>query len=37
MLGFGDNLKDQDIDSALAYIKSFWPDDVYQQQINLSK
>ena len=37
MLGFGDNLKDEDIDSVLAYIKSFWPDDVYQQQINLSK
>ena len=37
MLGFEDNLKDQDIDSVLAYIKSFWPDDVYQQQINLSK
>ena len=37
MLGFEDNLKDQDIDSVLTYIKSFWPDDVYQQQINLSK
>jgi mono/diheme cytochrome c family protein len=37
MLGFGDNLEDKDIDSVLAYIKSFWPDDVYQQQINLSK
>ena len=37
MLGFEGNLKDKDIDSVLAYIKSFWPDDVYQQQINLSK
>ena len=37
MLGFEDNLKDQDIDSVLTYIKSFWPDDVYQQQINLNK
>ena len=37
MLGFGDNLEDKDIDSVLAYIKSFWPDDLYQQQINLSK
>jgi len=37
MLGFEDNLKDEDIDSVLSYIKSFWPDDVYQQQINLSK
>ena len=37
MSGFGDNLSDKDIDSVLAYIKSFWPDDYYQHQINLSK
>jgi len=37
MPGFEDNLKDKDIDSVLSYMKSFWPDDVYQQQINLSK
>jgi mono/diheme cytochrome c family protein len=37
MLGYEDNLKDKDIDSVLSYIKSFWPDDVYQQQINLNK
>jgi len=37
MLGFEDKLKDKDIDSVLAYIKSFWPDDIYQHQINLSK
>ena len=37
MLGFEDNLKDKDIDSVLSYIKSFWPDNVYQRQINLSK
>ena len=37
MLGFEDNLEDEDIYSVLSYIKSFWPDDVYQQQINLSK
>jgi mono/diheme cytochrome c family protein len=37
MLGFEDKLKDKDIDSVLAYIKTFWPDDMYQQQINLSK
>ena len=37
MLGFEDNLKDKDIDSVLSYIKSFWPEDVYQRQINLSK
>ena len=37
MGGFGDNLSDKDIDSVLAYIKSFWPDDYYKHQINLSK
>ena len=37
MAGFGDNLSDKDIDSVLAYIKSFWPDDYYKHQINLSK
>ena len=37
MLGFEDKLKDDDIDSVLAYIKSFWPNDKYQRQINLSK
>ena len=37
MLGFEDNLKDKDIDSILSYIKSFWPDEVYQRQINLNK
>ena len=37
MLGFEDNLKDKDIDSVLSYIKSFWPDDIYQRQINLNK
>ena len=37
MGGFKDNLSDKDIDSVLAYIKSFWTDDYYQHQINLSK
>ena len=37
MLGFEGNLKDEDIDSVLSYIKSFWPNSVYQQQINLSR
>ena len=37
MAGFKGNLNDKDIDSVLAYIKSFWPDDYYQHQINLSK
>jgi mono/diheme cytochrome c family protein len=37
MAAFGKNLSDKDIDAVLAYIKSFWPDDYYQHQINLSK
>ena len=37
MLGYEDNLKDKDIDSVLSYIRNFWPDDIYQQQINLNK
>ena len=37
MLGYENDLKDKDIDSVLSYIKSFWPDDIYQQQINLNK
>jgi len=37
MGAFGDKLNDKDIDSVLAYIKSFWPVDYYQHQINLSK
>ncbi len=37
MIGFEGNLKDKDIDSVLSYMKSFWSEDIYQQQINLSK
>ena len=37
MLGYEDKLKDKDIDSVLAYIKSFWSNDMYQHQINLNK
>jgi len=37
MMGFGENLSDKDIDGILAYIKSFWPEDKYDYQINLSK
>ena len=37
MMGFGNNLSDKDIDSVLAYIKSFWPEDKYNYQINLNK
>jgi len=37
MVGFEDNLSDKDIDSVLVYIKSYWPDDNYQHQTNISK
>ena len=36
MMGFGDKLSDKEIDSVLAYIKSFWPEKEYEYQINLS-
>ena len=37
MIGFEDNLSDKEIDSVLAYVKSFWPEEEYEYQINLSK
>ena len=37
MIGFKENLSDKDIDNVLAYIKSYWPKDKYEHQINLSK
>ena len=37
MLGFEHKLRDKDIDSILSYMKSFWPTNKYQHQINLSK
>ena len=37
MIGFEDNLSDKEIDTILAYIKSFWPKEKYKYQINLSK
>ena len=37
MMGFAKVLSDTDIDHVLAYMKSFWPEDVYQHQIKLSK
>ena len=37
MIGFEDNLSDKEIDSVLAYIKSFWPKEEYEYQINLNK
>ena len=37
MMGFGDKLSDKEIDSVLAYIKSYWPKDKYDHQIKLSE
>ena len=36
MAGFEDVLNDDEIDNVLAYIKSYWPKDKYQYQINLN-
>ena len=37
MIGFEDQLSDKEIDSILAYVKSFWPIDKYEYKINMSK
>jgi len=37
MMGFEDSLSDNDIDNTLAYIKSYWPKDKYDFQIDMSK
>ena len=37
MMGFEDSLSDNDIDNILAYIKSYWPKDKYDFQIDMSK
>jgi len=37
MLGFEDKLNDKDTDSILAYIKNYWPKEIYQQHIKMSK
>ena len=37
MIGFEDSLSDNDIDNILAYIKSYWPKDKYNFQIDMSK
>jgi len=37
MMGFEDSLSDNDIDNTLAYIKSYWPEDKYDFQIDMSK
>lgn len=37
MLGFGDKLNDNEIDSILAYIKTYWPEDIYLRHLDMSK
>ena len=37
MYGYGDKIDDQGIDNILSYIKSYWNDEIYEYQINLSK
>ena len=36
MIGFEDNLSDKEIDSLLAYIKSFWSKENYEYQLKLN-
>jgi len=36
MIGFGDKLSDKEIDSVLAYIKSFWSEENYEYQLKLN-
>jgi hypothetical protein len=36
MIGFGDILNDSEIDSILAYIKSYWSEEKYNIQLNIS-
>ena len=36
MIGFGDKLSDKEIDSVLAYIKSFWSKENYEYQLKLN-
>ena len=37
MMGFGDKLSDKDIDNVLAYIKTYWNEEIYNYQLELSK
>ena len=37
MMGFGENINDEGIDNILSYIKSYWKDDIYEYQLELSK
>ena len=36
-MGFGDKLSDKDIDNVLAYIKTYWNEEIYNYQLDLSK
>ena len=36
MIGFGNKLSDKEIDSILAYIKSFWSEEHYEYQLKLN-
>ena len=37
MIGFGDKISDKQIDSVLSYIKGHWEDEIYEEQISMSK
>ena len=37
MMGFGENINDEGIDNILSYIKSYWKDDTYEYQLEISK
>ena len=37
MIGFGDKINDNQVDSVLSYIKSHWEDEIYERQISISK
>jgi len=37
MLGFGDRIDDKGIDNILSYIKSYWKEDIYKYQLEISK
>lgn len=36
-MGFGENINDEGIDNILSYIKSYWKDDIYEYQLEISK
>ena len=37
MMGFGENINAEGIDNILSYIKSYWKDDIYEYQLEISK